>query len=72
MTDRINALTVVLDHDIRIDDVEPLVEAIKQLRHVQSVDPRVAEVSDHIAFARARTELSTKLWEVLHPKEEQS
>lgn len=72
MTDRINALTVVLDQDIRTDDVEPLVRAITQFRGVQSVNTHVVELSDHIAFTRARVDLGTKLWRILYPKEKQS
>jgi len=67
MTDRYNALTVVLDHDIRSDDAEVLVSAIKQLRGVLNVIPNVVEnLTDEIAEARVRQELSKKLWAVLH------
>ena len=52
MTDRIDAMTVVLDHDIRIDDVQPLVEAIKQLRGVLSVELHVADFATSVAEAR--------------------
>jgi hypothetical protein len=37
MTDRIRTLTIRLDRDIRTDDVEPLVAAIRQLRGVAEV-----------------------------------
>ena len=35
MTDRVNALTIVLEEDMRIDDVQSLIEAI---RHFPCVD----------------------------------
>lgn len=68
MTDRINAITVVLDKDMRVDDAESLLAAIRQLRGVLSVDPHVSEPGDHIAQNRARRELCDSLWEVLHPR----
>ena len=46
MTDRIHALTVVLDEDMRIDDAEPLVQAIRMMRHVADVQPISVTESD--------------------------
>lgn len=69
MTDRLNALTVVLDHDIRDDDAEPLITAITMIRGVQSVTPHVASSADHVAYSRARHELSEKLFKVIWPEE---
>jgi hypothetical protein len=68
MTDRINALTVVLNVDIRDDDAEPIIAAIRQIRHVLSVAANVSSLEDHVARTRVRQELTDKLWEVLHPK----
>ncbi len=66
MTDRINALIVVLEHDICDDDAEVTINAIKQIRGVLKVKPHIAEFADEIAFERARYELIAKLWAVLH------
>ena len=68
MTDRYHTLTVVLERDIRSDDCEPLIEAIKQLRGVLSVTGIVSDMTAHMAKERARRELGDKLWDVLHPK----
>lgn len=65
MTDRYNALTVVLDHDYRDDDARVIIAAIMQLRGVRSVNPEVANIGDHIARMRVRDELGTKLMDVL-------
>lgn len=54
MTDRINALTVVLAEDIREDDVEPLIQAIGLLRGVLSVKSYVVDLQAHIAKERAK------------------
>jgi hypothetical protein len=65
MTERIKALAVMLDKDVREDDVAALVDAIKMLRGVLTVTTNVATIDDDLAYARARFELQTKLWEVL-------
>lgn len=68
MTDRYNAVTVVLDRDYRTDDAEAILTALRQIRGVLSVEPNVADISDHVADQRVRHELGQKLLDVLHPK----
>lgn len=70
MTDRIKSLDVVLQPDLRDDDAEPIIEAIKQLRGVRAVRPHIATGEDYVAYTNARWDLEQKLWEVLHPKKE--
>lgn len=65
MTDRFNALTVVLEKDMRDDDSEMLLNAIRQLRGVLSVTGNVESIMDAVAQERVRSELSNKLWAVL-------
>ena len=69
MTDRIHALTVILENDTRDDDVESLVEAIKHLRNVSDVKLHITDISDFSARTRVRQELAEKLWQVLYPKD---
>ena len=68
MTDRYNTLTVVLEKDMRDDDAEVLIAAIRQLRGILSVRGNVADPSDYMAQERAKRELGDKLWQVLYPK----
>lgn len=65
MTDRIKALTVVLDRDYRTDDAEELLIAVRQLKGVLSVTPMVSDSSQEVATVRARQELVERLWAVL-------
>lgn len=67
MTDRIHSLVIVLEHDMRDDDVEPLIMAIKQLRGVISVSSEVADMASHMAEERAKRELGQKLMAVIFP-----
>lgn len=69
MTDRFNSVTVVLEKDIRDDDAEVLLAAIRQLRGVLSVTGNVSDLSTHVAQERARHELGERLLAVLYPKD---
>lgn len=57
MTDRFNALVVVLEHDMREDDAESLVDAIKHLRGVVDVRGNVPSIDAHVAEMRVRSEI---------------
>lgn len=62
MTDRYSALTIVLDNDLRSDDCEDLIKAIKMLKGVLRVEPFVTDVSgEYVGYTRARSELLDKI-----------
>lgn len=61
MTDRISGFIVILDQDIRDDDIESTVAAIRQIKHVAHVQPQVASYDDVLALVRARREIGDKL-----------
>lgn len=70
MTDRAGSLTVVLDKNYRVDDLEALMNAINLFPGVFKVVPEVAEnISEYIEEQRVRRELGDKLWAVLYPKD---
>ena len=45
MTNRYSTITVALEHDIREDDAQALINAIKMLREVADVGGHVSEAS---------------------------
>lgn len=65
MTDRIKGFVVVLDQDIREDDVQPLIDAIGLLRHVTAVKPLVAGIEDSMIRMRTTREISERLLEFI-------
>lgn len=67
MTDRVSAFIVTLDQDIRVDDMEFILNAVRALRHVQSVKPFVATWESHVAEERVRKDLGEKLLKVIYP-----
>lgn len=60
MTDRYSTLTVILDEDIRDDDAEVIISAIKQIRHVAGVE---GNISDSMDVAIAKHRLKSELFE---------
>lgn len=65
MTDRLKGVTVVFDRDIREDDAQSIIDAIRMLRHVADVIPSVNVMGDEMARIRVRNEIREKLWEAL-------
>ena len=67
MTTRHTGYLVTLDKDIREDDAEGIINAIKQIKHVVRVEPAPADSMDvSMAKARLRSELGGKLYKLLH------
>ena len=65
MTDRYSALTVTLEHDLRDDDAQALINAIKQLRFVLDVQPHTADpMEQSVAEMRLKTELYEKISDI--------
>jgi hypothetical protein len=65
MTDRVNGFFVTLDEDMRIDDAEAIMNAIRMVRRVVDVSPNVADPSDWVAQTRVRLELTKKMLELI-------
>jgi hypothetical protein len=62
MTDRIKGFVVTLDKDIRIDDVQEIMNAIKMVKGVIDVSPSVADADDHMNRERVAQEFRNKFW----------
>lgn len=69
MTERFDSLTVVLKRDIRDDDAEPILQAIRMIRGVLSVSGNVASPSAFVAEARVRQSITSRVLEALKPQE---
>ena len=57
MTDRIKGLTVTLQPNLREDDAQAVIEAVKMIKGVVDVETHVADVHHHMAVATARMEM---------------
>ena len=65
MTDRINGVFVTLDRDIRTDDAEHLLNAIRMIKGVVDVSPNISDPNNHMAKISAKIELGNKIMKVL-------
>lgn len=61
MTDRFNALTVSLDRDIREDDAEVIINAIKAIRGVNGVTGNIVDTDSYSAQQRVNSLVADKL-----------
>jgi hypothetical protein len=69
MTNRICALTVILDDDIREDDVQSLVDAILHMRRVSSVVTNTSNpIAESVAESRERRRIYEAMLNVIYPK----
>lgn len=68
MTDRIAGITVTLQPNMREDDAESLMQAIRQLRGVVSVQAHVADLAHHFAVEQAKTEYMQRILKVLNDR----
>jgi hypothetical protein len=57
MTDRTRTLIVVLDKDYRVDDAEGIINAIKMVKGVHTVDHDVVDINDHAARRAVASEV---------------
>ncbi len=71
MTDRFNALVVVLDRDYRSDDAQAILDAIRMIKGVVAVEGNVLKPDDFIARVRVREEIREKIWDVFFPREKE-
>ena len=68
MTDRHRSVTVLLDSDMRSDDLESVLSAIRRIRGVESVEPGpVVDIMMYLATESARASLRRQLLEILLP-----
>ena len=62
MTDRHSGYIVVLEKDIREDDAERTIEALKQIKGVIGVTPIVANSESHSASCQAYHDIMLKMY----------
>ena len=64
MTDRVGGFLVVLGEDVREDDAEATLVALRTIRGVVKVEPVVTGVHEAIARSRLAIELGRTLYEL--------
>jgi hypothetical protein len=62
MTDRVKGFIVTLDTDIRIDEIQTVMQAIRCMRRVANVEPSIVDPSDWINQQRVKSEIRDKMY----------
>lgn len=65
MTDRLHGVVVTFEKDMRTDDAELLISAIRMLKNVIDVQPMVADYNTRALRERVRFEFRQKLYAAL-------
>ena len=65
MSDRVNSLLVILDKDMRDDDVQALVDAIRMMKNVNSVSMNVSDPDTQVAVMRERSRVNNALLDLI-------
>lgn len=63
MTDRLNGFFVVFEADMRTDDAESTLDAIRHIRGVLSVTGNVSNIESHVAESRVRHEMQMRVYD---------
>lgn len=70
MTDRIHSITVVLEKDIREDDAECILNAIRMIKHVLTAKGNVSDFESRMAEDRARSKIHKQVFNAIYPEDE--
>ncbi len=65
MSDRVKGFIITLEKDVRLDDVELLMQTIRYMRGVANVEPSLVDSSDWINQKRVKTELREKMYKFI-------
>ena len=65
MTDRIKGVTVAFTQDIRADDVQYIVNAIKMIKGVEDVGLSVHSSDDYIIETRVTSKIVDKIYQLV-------
>jgi hypothetical protein len=67
MTDRVNGFFVTLDENIREDNAQSTIEAIKHIKGVLTVKANISDISEHVVSERIRHDLYMKISKAIFP-----
>lgn len=66
MSDRVKGFLVTLEKDVRLDDVDLLMQTIRYMRGVASVEPSIVNSDDFINQQRIKTDLRQKMYQFIN------
>ena len=69
MTDRYTTLTVVLDREIREDDAEAIIGAIRMVKGVLRVKGNIPDIGHYAAVELAKSEIRKEIMDILYKED---
>ena len=66
MTDRVKGFNVTLESDVRIDDIETIMNAIKMIKGIVDVEPNIVTTDDLFNRVRIKNEYRNKLYKFIN------
>lgn len=67
MSDRLKGIVVTFKNDIKDEDAEDILTAIRMVKGVLSVKPLITNYEQHIAEERVRHEIHKQLFDIVYP-----
>lgn len=65
MTDKVHSITIVLEENVRVDDVEGLLQVLLSLKGVMTATGNVANIESYVAETRAKVNLYRQMVELI-------
>jgi len=66
MTDRLNGVTITFEKDIRDDDAEAILDAMKMIRGVAHVEPNIVTIDDWMSRRQVKSDIRDKLYDFIN------
>lgn len=66
MSDRVKGFLVTLEKDVRLDDVDLLMQTIRYMRGVANLEPSIVNSDDFINQQRIKTDLRQKMYQFIN------
>ena len=66
MTNKVKGFTVTLDEDMRDDDFESILTAVRMIKGVIHVEPTLVTSEDHMNRQLIKSKMLTKMFKLLH------
>lgn len=65
MTDRIKGVLITFEKDIRDDDAQPIIEALKMIKGVLTVKPYITGMEDYMLYQKGHMDARREMFNYL-------
>ncbi len=65
MTDRIKGVLITFENDIRDDQAQPIIEALKMIKGVSIVKPYITGIEDYMSYEKGYLDARKQMFDLL-------